>query len=130
MSDISILSNDALIELGAQLENELTDSQNKVTNILEELERQQGRLIKPGVKLGLNTAGGIFGVAVAPITLGWSLLITIVLSGVTISDTIDFNRDFRKVLLARKKLKTIRTSVNEIKEQLKNIEELLEDRLG
>lgn len=82
--NLGILSNDALIDLGAQLETELAQAQEQLDFEVGQLGPDQQRLIRPGVKLALTTAVGVAGITLAPITIGWSLALTVISSGVTI----------------------------------------------
>lgn len=70
VSGLAILSNDALLALGSQLEIELAEAQALLEAGVSALHHDRKRLLKPGIKLSLNVAAGIAGVALAPVTLG------------------------------------------------------------
>lgn len=128
-TDLEILSNDALIDLGAQLETELADAKTRLETQVEKLEVEQRRLVRPGVKLALSAAAGIGGVSLAPITFGWSLLLTVVSGAVTISDAVDYSGDVLRVRAARHKIKRLRQLSSEIVSELDGIHGLLAKRL-
>jgi hypothetical protein len=128
--NLDIPGNDALIDLGAQLETELAQAQEQLDFEVGQLGPDQQRLIRPGVKLALNTAVGVAGITLAPVTIGWSLVLTVISSGVTISDALDFRNDVGKVRAARRRIRHIRRLAADIVQELEEIERLLAFRLG
>lgn len=60
--NLDILSNDALIDLGAQLESELAQARSQLDAELSRLVPGQKLLVKPAVKLAMNAALAIAGV--------------------------------------------------------------------
>lgn len=130
IADLEILSNDALVDLGAQLETELANAKNRLATHVEQLEDRQKRLTKPGLKLAVNAAVGIAGVSLAPVTFGWSLLLTALGSAVTISDAIDFSGDVARIHAVRREIENLRRLLSEIVSELEDIDALLTRRLG
>ncbi len=128
--NLEILSDDALIDLGAQLETELAQAQQQLAAEIEQLGPGQQRLVKPGFKLALNTAIGVAGITLAPITIGWSLALTVISSAITISDALDFRNDVGQVRAARRRIRHIRRLSGDIVQELEEIERLLVQRLG
>jgi hypothetical protein len=128
-TDLEILSNEALIDLGAQLEADLADTKSRLKELVEPLEAEQKRLVRPGVKLALNAAAGIGGLALAPITFGWSLFLTVVSGAVTISDAIDYSGEVSRVRAARHEIERLRQLLSEIVSELEDIHGLLAKRL-
>lgn len=126
---IEILSDDLLIDLGAQLENDLNEVRLKPDILVEQLQTKQTGLLKPGVKLSLNTAIGIAGIALAPITLNISLILSIFSGVITVSDAFDFSDDLNRYRTDRGKIRRLRRLQSEIDRQLRDIELVLGQRL-
>lgn len=128
--NLNILSNDALIDLGARLESELAQAKSQLDAELSQLVPDQKLLIKPAVKLAMNAALAIAGVTLASLTLNLSLVLTVVGCGVTIWDAHDFSTDAGHVRAARRRIRHIRSLAGDIVQELDEIERLLSQRLG
>ena len=126
--DLDSLTDDAPLELTGQLHVDLDNFKRHLDAIVHS-ERLDGlKLAKPGVKLAINTAAGVTGLALAPLSSGWSLLLTIVTSAVTISDAHDFFVDYQDIRSDRRYVRRIHRTVADIVEELEVIERILQQR--
>jgi hypothetical protein len=75
--NLDILSNNALIDLGAQLETELAQARLQLDAELSRLVPDRKLLVKPAVRLVMSAALIIAGVTLASLTLNLSLVLTI-----------------------------------------------------
>ena len=69
--DLDALSDEALLDLGAQLEADLANARVEEAKLLEAL--QGKRLLKPGTKLVIGGSATVAGVIFSPLTFGYSL---------------------------------------------------------
>jgi hypothetical protein len=100
--DYGRLSDEELLTLGAAVETRLADIQALARSLEADYLRRRQSLLKPGIKVALGLPTALAGIALTPITLGWSLLLTVVGTGVAISDGVDFARDAADMLRLRR----------------------------
>lgn len=94
------------------------------------IEAERPKLKKSGIKLDINTALGIAGVAAAPLTLGWSLLVTLGSGGMILWDGIDYYRDYSRQKPIRVRLRELRDEARECSTEIEAIWEVLKSRSG
>ena len=130
LADLDMLSNEGLVDLGAQLESDFAAAKIRYSDLVAKLEADNTPLLKPGVKLAVNATLGIAGVSLAPITWNWSLVLTIIGSVVTISDAVDFSGDTSRVRSSRREMVRLRREMREIVIELEDVNELITRRVG
>jgi hypothetical protein len=127
--NLTDLNNDELIDLGAQLERAISEIQSELLKLADAPEARI-RLVKPGVKLGINAGVGVAGLALAPLSFGLSLGVAVIGIGMTLWDGIEFGRDVTQLIQMRRHIRRLRGQVLEAERQLRDIEALLTQRLG
>ena len=122
------LSDDDLIDIGADLENRLLAVQGELAELEPDVLMERRRIRKSGIKLGINAILGLAGAAAAPITLGWSLILTFGCTGMVVWDGIDYANDFLGHGPARLRLRELRLAANDLADELATIHAVLETR--
>lgn len=125
--ELASLTSDQLIDLGAELENQLDE-------LNEELLADTGKakseaLVKPGIKLGINTGLCAAGLALGPISLNLSFSLTTIGAAMTIWDAVDLSRVASLALRARLRNRRLRQRIAVIRTQLREIEATITSRL-
>ena len=87
------LSNEQLLELAADLSAQLKSVRAELAHLQRRVDVERRKLRKTATKLGLNGALGAGGVLAAPITMGWSLVLTLGSAGMTAWDVYDYAHD-------------------------------------
>jgi hypothetical protein len=124
------LSNDQLVDLGATLEIERAQIRLSLNLIIAASNPGTGKpLLKPGIKLGINSALIIAGLSLAPVTLNISLALTVIGAAMTSWDGVDFINDARTSTSQRRKVARLRRRAAEVEDTLLEIDALLSKRL-
>jgi hypothetical protein len=122
------MSDDALIERGAECETLLQSISLEVGGLQTEISVARRRLGKPAGKLGANLAIGGLGLALAPPTLGWSLLLTIGSAVMLVWDGIDMGADYSRYRAIRRRLLELRSDATDLADELAEIHAVLDER--
>jgi len=117
-----------LLDLGAQLETELDQAEARLAAIRTALTQRRRQLLKPGAKLAINAGAALAGIALSPITFGWSLIATGVGICVTLWHAVEYGIEARTALALHKEARQLRVDVRLIRMQLEEIGALLELR--
>lgn len=122
------LTSDQLIDLGADLETELEELNAELLADVGKAKTEA--LLKPGVKLGINTAVCATGLALAPFSIDLSFSLTTIGAAMTIWDAVDFTRMASLTLRSRLRNKRLRQRVIALRAQLRDIEATITSRFG
>lgn len=122
------LSDDQLVERGAALETERAEIHAELTRLRQG--DSAARLLKPGVKLGINGALSVAGLALAPLTLNLSLGLTIIGMGMSVWDGLGFVKEAAEPFRAGYQARRLRRRGRDIDAALQEIEAILTARLG
>lgn len=122
------LDDDALLNLGARLENQLSAANDTMKETVAERDKIAAALTKPGLKLGTNTILLALGVAFAPLTLSWSLIVTAGGFGMAVWDMFDYAIEVRKFLRTKRRVSSLRRQAFEITTALMAIDHELTRR--
>ena len=125
---LSSLSSVSLLDLGAQLEDELATAEATLVRLSDSLRRDSRRLLKPGTKLTISTCSIVGGLFAAPATFGLSLVFTVAGAAVTAWDAIDYRNEAVRTLRVQRQVRELRTDIAIIKAQLDEILRILELR--
>jgi hypothetical protein len=87
------LSDDELLDLGAQLESQLPALKAEVARLKSLLESERPKLRKSALKLGINTTLTVGGVATTPFTMGLSLILAAGSGAMATWDGLDYARE-------------------------------------
>ncbi len=128
---LQLLTDDQLIDLGAALETELAVLRAAHAAMTTSAANAAGSaLLKPGIKLGINSVVAFAGFVLAPVTLNLSLFFTVIGSGMTVWDGVDFGRDAGHLLGLRLQSRRRRRRTDEIAAQLRDIATILTRRVS
>ena len=122
------MSDDALIERGAECETLLQRISLEVRDLQTEISVARRGLGKPAGKLAANLGIGGLGLALAPPTLGWSLLLTIGSTVMLVWDGVDMGADYSRYRAVRGRLLELRRDASDLADELAEIHAVLEER--
>ncbi len=127
--ELAGLTGDQLIERGAALETELVALRAEYAR-LDAAIRANPALLKPGIKLFINSGAAIAGLFLAPIALNWPVLVTAIGIVMAAWDALDFEGKASRDVWERYRLHRMRARIREIQSDLDVITTLLTQRLG
>jgi len=122
------MTDDALVDRGAELETRRATIAAEFALLLPNVETAGRILRKSAIKLGVNTALGIGGIVAAPLTLGWSLIITAGSGFMLVWDGLDFGRDYSRHNPHRHRLRQLRAEASAVADELAAIHAILDMR--
>lgn len=122
------MSDDALIERGAECELALEAIARELHGLQGEVYETERRLRKPVAKFAANLAIGGLGLALAPPTFGWSLLLTVGSTVMLLWDSADMTFDYSRYRAIRRHLRDLRVAATEYADELAEIAAILEER--
>ena len=125
---IEAMSDDALINRGAECENRLAQIAAEAARLRPAVDESGQALRRPAVKLALNAGIGLAGIAAAFPTAGWSLLVTDGSAGMLLWDGIDFGRDLSRNRALRQPLRALRNEAARLERELREINAVLDER--
>ncbi|HME28031.1 MAG TPA: hypothetical protein VKI44_43045 [Acetobacteraceae bacterium] len=122
------IGGDELLDIGAKLENRLAAIGAELDALEPIVIAERGRIRRSGMKLAINTTLGLAGAAAAPITFGWSLLLTLGCAGMVVWDGLDYANDYIGYSPDRRRLRELRREASEAFDELTVIHAVLETR--
>jgi hypothetical protein len=121
-------SDDALIEHGAVLENQLAAIKSELEHLAMGIEHERRQLRKSAVKLGFNAVIGSVGIAATPVTFGLSLCLTVAGIVMITWDGMDYAREHARLVPNRRRVRQLSTAADAIADELAAIHATLEAR--
>jgi hypothetical protein len=126
--DYDALDDDDLLGIGAELESRLLAIQTELESLEPDVLAERRRIRKSGIKLGINALLGLAGVGIAPVTFGWSLILTFGCTGMVVWDGIDYVNDYVGHGPERRRLRELRLAAKDLADELGTIHAVLETR--
>jgi len=124
------LTDDELLATGAQLETQLSDLLTRLEALLPAIVVERRKIRKASVKLGIDAAIALTGVVLVPMTIGVSLLLTVVGAGRIVWDGVDYRSDYADYRADRARMQNFRDQINEIESWIIEIEAEMDARAG
>lgn len=125
---VAALSDDALLERGVILEQRLGELLAAADAVNTSAAPRKRELRRAAIKLGINGVVLAAGIAVAPVTLGLSLVLTVVSTGMLVWDGADFARGLAEQQHGGLDLADIGAQVLEVERELDLIARELDHR--
>ncbi len=129
-AELQALTNDRLVDLGAELEQEAEKLRLELDNLVFDLNSGRKEQIKPGLKLAINAGLAVAGILLAPITVSWSLFVTVAGLVMIGLDLNAFGSEAQKIVVKRQRASLLRRRAAAVNAALQEIDRLLTERLG
>lgn len=127
-SSLRGMDDDALIDRGAALENELATVKATRLRLAKQLVDERPKLRKAAAKLSVNAVIAVTGIVATPVTFGISLLVTAVGIGMLAWDGVDYGKDHVRYATVLQQLRECDMVARAIAQELEWILEELEER--
>jgi hypothetical protein len=124
------LSDDELLDLATQLEAQLESVRREFFELEQRVAVEGRRLRTAAIKLGLNGALGAGGLLAAPITMGWSLLLSAGSGAMTVWDVHDYLNDRSSYRELRQRTAALRTRSGTIADRYESASTAIKSRFG
>jgi hypothetical protein len=122
------MSDDELLDRGAACENRLEQIAAELAEMEPRLANVAPCLKRSTTKLCFNALLGVTGIALAPPTFGWSLLLTSASAAMLVWDSLDLRSDYSRDRPVRQRLRQLRREATGLADELEAINAVLDRR--